>query len=207
MKPKKPKKRVTKKKPVMKKKPVKRKPVKNGLTIMQEKFCQEYIDTGNATESYRRVYSTSRMKDTTVNRNAKTLLDHSKISARIIELKEKLQRTYDIPRERLLYEMEAIVNAKITDYVEFDGKKVTFKSFDKLTDQQVRAIESIKQNEKGEIELKLQGKSWSTDRIAKILGLEAPKKIDHTSKGEKIDTGKVIILPTNGRDDHGSETV
>ena len=188
----------TRKKPA--KKRTKRKPQQRGLTLKQEKFCQEYMDTGNATEAYRRVYSTSRMKSTTVNRNAKALLDHSKISARIENLRVKLMRTFDIPREKVLYVLEAIHDAKITEYVEFDGHTVRFKPFKKLTDQQIRAVESIKQNEKGEIELKLHGKSWTTDRIMKMLGYEAPKKVDHTSGGEKIKGTGVIILPSNDRD-------
>jgi len=155
-----------------------RKPSSVKLTLKQEKFCQEYINTGNATEAYRRVYSTSNMKDTTINRKAKELIDNGKVSARLVRLKEKLQKTYDIPREKLLYELEAITNARITDYLEFDGTTVKFKSFDKLTDQQIAAIDGIKQNEKGEIELKLHGKSWTTDRIMKMLGYEAPKKLN-----------------------------
>ncbi len=168
----------TQKKPA--KKRTKRKPQQRGLTLKQEKFCQEYMDTGNATEAYRRVYSTERMKAATVNRCAKQMMDHPKISARIENLRAKLMRTFDIPREKVLYVLEAIIDSKITDYVEFDGHAVRFKSFDKLTDQQIRAIESIKQNEKGEIELKLQGKSWTTERISKLLGLDSPQKSELT---------------------------
>ena len=173
---------------------------KNGLTIKQEKFCNVYMETGNASEAYRQSYSCGNMKPETINRRAKDMTEHSKIEARLLLLKEKLQEVSNVKKERLLYELEAITTSKITDYVEFDGFKVRFKSFDALTDQQVRAIESIKQNEKGEIELKLHGKSWSTDRIAKLLGFEAPKKIDHTSKGDKLETDRIIILPANNRD-------
>ena len=53
------------------------------LTVKQEKFCQSYIETGNASEAYRQAYSASKMKPETVNRTAKELLDHPKITARI----------------------------------------------------------------------------------------------------------------------------
>lgn len=191
-----PKKRAPKKKP-------RKAPAQSNLTPKQERFCQVYLDTGNASEAYRQAYNTSKMKSESINRKAKELTDHVKVSARIQNLREEYQRTFDIPRERLLYEMEAIVNAKITDYVEFDGTSVKFKSFVKLNDQQIRAIESIKQNEKGEIELKLHGKSWSTERIAKLLGLDAPKKTDITTGGDKLTEHKVIILPSNGRETDG----
>lgn len=57
-----------------------------GLTPKQEAFCLAYIETGNATEAYRRSYDVSNMKDTTVNRCAKQCMDNSKIAARISEL-------------------------------------------------------------------------------------------------------------------------
>jgi phage terminase small subunit len=57
------------------------------MTPKQEAFCQAYIETGNASEAYRRVYSADKMQAATVNRKAKELLDHGKITARVDELK------------------------------------------------------------------------------------------------------------------------
>ena len=181
--------------------PAKReKPLSNGLTPKQEKFCHAFIELGNASEAYRQSYSCDRMKSTTINRNAKGLLDNSKIATRVRQLQDELREVSDIKKERVLYQLEAIMEANIIDYLDFDGKKVTFKPFNKLTKKQLYAIEGIKQNEKGEVELKLHGKSWTTDRINKMLGYEAPKKLDHTTKGDKIDQDKIIVLPANGRD-------
>lgn len=58
------------------------------LTQKQEGFCIAYLETGNATQAYRSVYNTSRMKPETVNRSAKELLDHHKITARLKELRQ-----------------------------------------------------------------------------------------------------------------------
>ncbi|WP_417276125.1 terminase small subunit [Castellaniella sp.] len=57
------------------------------LTQKQEAFCLAYIETGNASEAYRRSYSAGRMKPETVSRTAKELLDHHKITARLEELR------------------------------------------------------------------------------------------------------------------------
>lgn len=57
------------------------------LTPKQEAFVLAYIETGNASEAYRRAYDAARMKDATVNRKAKELLDNGKITARVDELK------------------------------------------------------------------------------------------------------------------------
>jgi phage terminase small subunit len=51
------------------------------LTIKQEEFCLAYIETGNASEAYRRAYSCGRMKAETVKRNAFRLTDNSKIKS------------------------------------------------------------------------------------------------------------------------------
>jgi len=169
------------------------------LTPKQEKFCHVYMETGNASEAYRKSYNCEKMKPESVNRLAKAQLDHIKIASRIQELKEELKEVSTVKKERLLYELEAITTSKITDYVELKNGMLQYKDFDKLTDQQIRAIEGIKYNKYG-IELKLHGKSWSTERIAKLLGYEAPKKLDHTTKGDKIDQDKIIVLPANGRD-------
>ena len=69
----------------------------NKLTPKQEKFCQIYVTTGNASEAYRSSYNASKSKDTTIHRRAKELLDNSKISARIGELQDlPLQSTLQV---------------------------------------------------------------------------------------------------------------
>jgi len=53
------------------------------LTGKQEKFCQGVVSGLNASDAFRTAYDTSKRKPTTVNRGAKTLMDNSKIRARI----------------------------------------------------------------------------------------------------------------------------
>jgi len=72
-----------------------------GLTIKQERFCQVYVESGNASEAYRRVYNAGRMKPETVNRKAKELLDHGKITARIAELQAEHREKHDITVETI----------------------------------------------------------------------------------------------------------
>lgn len=75
------------------------------LTQKQESFCLAYIETGNATEAYRRAYGCAKQKPETINRNAKTLIDNSKIIARLEELRaparEKALITYESHLDRL----------------------------------------------------------------------------------------------------------
>jgi phage terminase small subunit len=58
------------------------------LTSKQEAFCLAYIETGNASEAYRRAYNAAKMKPETVNRNAKALIDNNKIATRLSEIRK-----------------------------------------------------------------------------------------------------------------------
>lgn len=75
------------------------------LTGKQEAFCLAYIETGNASEAYRRAYSAESMKPATVNRKAKMLMDMGKIRARLTELQseaaEKSKLTLESHLEKL----------------------------------------------------------------------------------------------------------
>ena len=152
------------------------------LTIKQENFVNVYLETGNASEAYRRAYSCSKMKDATINRKAVELMRKGKITARVNELQGELRKSSDIKKEAILEELACIAFSDIRDYVKFDGKNITFKNFDELTDRQARAIESIKKTRHG-IELKLHGKSWTIERISKMLGFDKPEDINLQLEG------------------------
>lgn len=76
------------------------------LTPKQERFCLAYMETGNASEAYRRAYDAGAMKPATVNRTAKELLDNRKISARIEALRAKAAKTTETTVSDLLHELE-----------------------------------------------------------------------------------------------------
>lgn len=163
------------------------------LTIKQENFCNFYVESGNASDAYRRAYDCVKMKDESINRKSFELVNNGKITARVNELKSILQDKSDITKERILTELRAIVFADIRDYVTFDGNSVKFKAFDKLTNEQAKAIESIKQTKDG-VELKLYGKNWSIEKVCKMLGFDAPTKTDLTTNGKDLITEMTFII-------------
>lgn len=57
------------------------------MTPKQEKFCQLYVELGNASEAYRRSYNFGGMSNASVNRKAKELLDNGKIAARLDQIR------------------------------------------------------------------------------------------------------------------------
>lgn len=78
------------------------------LTPKQEKFCQKYIETGNASEAYRQSYDCENMKPESVNRLAKDLLDNIKITSRLNELKGEHAKRHAITVDTLLAELEEV---------------------------------------------------------------------------------------------------
>lgn len=163
------------------------------LTKKQEDFCNYYMETGNASEAYRRSYSCDNMKESTINRQAHELLKNPNITARVKALQDDLKAHSDIKKNEILEELSAIAFSDIRDYIVFNGKKITFKPFDKLTNRQAKAIESLKKGRNG-IELRLHGKSWTIERICKMLGFDSPTQINISELSEEQIDGIVFKL-------------
>ncbi len=97
------------------------------LTPKQEKFVQEYLLSGNATEAYRKAYATGKMKPTTINRNAKANLDNNKISTRIMQLRAAMAKRAEIDQDRLTQEYARIAFADFRQYFDEDGNIIPIK--------------------------------------------------------------------------------
>lgn len=130
--------------------------MKGKLTIKQENFCNYYVETGNASEAYRRAYSCAKMKDESVNRKAIELLNYGKITARVAELQAEQKAKSDITKEEIIGLCVKVIRGElITDGVEDrDGRKSR------------RTI----------------SKTWAIDRICKMLGFDAPTKAEISGK-------------------------
>lgn len=76
------------------------------LTPKQEAFAQAYVETGNASEAYRRAYDAENMKPTTIMVKACNTLAMDKIRARVGVLQgealERHEMTVDVIAELLM---------------------------------------------------------------------------------------------------------
>lgn len=77
------------------------------LTTKQERFAQAYVETGNASEAYRRAYDAENMKDTAVHVNASKLLKNTKVALRLDELQRRAQKRHDITIDTLTEMLKA----------------------------------------------------------------------------------------------------
>jgi phage terminase small subunit len=77
------------------------------LTAKQEAFCLAYVETGNASEAYRRAYDVGDdTKPETVWRKASALATDGKVSARVAELKAQAAQRLFVTIESLTTELD-----------------------------------------------------------------------------------------------------
>lgn len=147
------------------------------LSVKQEKFCNYYIECGNASEAYRRAYSCSNMKDESINVKAVELLNNGKITVRVKELQEELKRKSDITKEGVLNMLKSFMYADIRNFLTIKNGNVIFKDSEDWTDEMAMQVESVKQGKDG-IEIKLNGRTWTIQRICKMLGFDSPQDMN-----------------------------
>lgn len=83
----------------------------NKLTLKQETFCLAYMETGNASEAYRRSYSAEKMKPATINRKANDLISDGKITARLDELRKPAIERAQVTLEGHLNDLKSLRDA------------------------------------------------------------------------------------------------
>jgi len=75
------------------------------LTAKQNLFVLAYIETGNASEAYRRSYNTANMLPATVNKKAKFELDKGHIRASVEVVRAEHRRRHEVTVDTLTAEL------------------------------------------------------------------------------------------------------
>lgn len=171
------------------------------LTIKQENFCNYYIESGNASDAYRRAYLCEKMRDKQVWEESCKLLSNPNVAQRVKELQEEQKNKSDITKERILQELSGIAFSSIAS---MHNTWIGRKEFDELSDKEKSAIKSIstkilKKNigtsdapeivDVEYVKIELYDKIKAIERICKMLGFDEPTKVDLKSMLFDIDTG------------------
>ena len=133
------------------------------LTPKQSKFAEEYVNTGNASEAYRRAYDVAKTTSNEVIAvKASELLKNGNISVRVKELQIKVAKEFQITRKEVA-----------------DGYFKMIKSWEYLMD--LAAKENLTKEQKAKFYLlkeMVKGSDYrgAYDSIAKMFGLNAPDK-------------------------------
>lgn len=78
----------------------------HNITPKQEAFCLAFVETGNASEAYRRAYDAENMKPESINRKAKELIDNGKIAARLAVLREVHVERHNLTVDDLIAQLD-----------------------------------------------------------------------------------------------------
>ena len=133
------------------------------LTPKQRKFAEEYVNTGNASEAYRRAYNVAKTTSNEVIAvEGSRLLTDPNISLRVQELKTKEAEAFQITRKEVA-----------------EGYFKMIKSWEYLMD--LAAKENLTKEQKAKFYLlkeMVKGSDYrgAYDSIAKMFGLNAPDK-------------------------------
>lgn len=84
------------------------------LTIKQEAFARAYVETGNASEAYRRAYNAENTKQEVVAVRACELLAHRKVSVMVKQLKDQAAERHAVTVDSLVKELEEARIAALT---------------------------------------------------------------------------------------------
>ena len=132
------------------------------LTIKQEKFCNKYLECGNASEAYRFAYECSKMSDETVWKRSSELLQNGEVTGRdMVDMK--------------------------TEYGVRQVPSISFQDLKSLPPEKRRLIQSIKIDRSGSPVVELMDKSKAIETINRMLGYNAPEKTANTdTKGNDL---------------------
>ena len=133
------------------------------LTSKQNKFAEEYVNTGNASEAYRRAYDVGKNTSIdTIKVNSSKMLADTNISLTIKELQIKQANKYEITRKEVAEGYFKMI--KSWEYL------MDLASKENLTKEQKSKFYLLKEMVKGS------DYRGAYDSIAKMFGLNAPDK-------------------------------
>ncbi len=153
------------------------------LTPKQEAFCLAYLETGNASEAYRRAYNASKMKPNSINVNASKLLADAKVTLRLKELNESAVSSAVMTRKEVLERLSTFARTDLSDLVEFgayelgqddDGKPIVQAAW-KIRDsvlqdpKKLAAISELSAGRDG-IKIKTHSPLQAIQQLAKLQG-------------------------------------
>lgn len=135
------------------------------LSPQQEKFCNEYLESGNASEAYRRAYPKSlKWKDDSVRSKASKMLSNGNIWTRISELQAKMQEEMQVTREMVA---KPFIRAILSDYSN--------------EEQLEKCIDSVVITPRGKTVTYISKKD-AAEQLRRMFGLDEPEKHEVTGK-------------------------
>jgi phage terminase small subunit len=166
------------------------------LTVKQEKFCQKYVETGNASEAYRQSYDCENSNESTICNEAYLLLQNPDITLRVEELTDLALKRHSITVDKIVVEYAKIAFLDINQIFYPDG---TMRPVNEIEPDARAAIAGIEIEEiydgRGEgrsvigqlKKVKISDKKGALDSLGKYLGMFIDKSELSGPKGGPIE--------------------
>lgn len=178
------------------------------LTAKQEAFSQAYVETGNASEAYRRSYNANNFTENALAVQASKTLNHPKVALRIAALQAKTAQKHEITKDRIVSELAKIAFADIRQAVRW-GRSPTDTTSENaapnglgifpvelvpsevISDEVAAAVSEVSLTQTG-VKIRMYDKKSALVDLAKMLGFMVEKH-EHTGKdGGPIETKQSI---------------
>jgi len=178
------------------------------LTPKQLKFARLISEGKSHADALRGSYNCEKMNPDTIRNKAYKLLQESHISATVDELKRRLDEKHLITREEMILDYMKQRRVDVIDLIshfeEVDGVMIpVWIPLEKWSKDQRRCVKSIKTKPTG-IEIEFFDRLNVDDRIAKMLGWDAPtkheiKNVDEFAELTDEEINKQLELAKMGR--------
>jgi phage terminase small subunit len=181
----------------------------DSLTEKQKAFCREYIYDWNATRAYKAVYPDAK-SDAGARASSSDLLTNPNINDYIEFIQRDLEKLAGISRLMVANEFKKIGFSSIAN---LHNTWIEKKEFEQLTTDQREAIQEIETkvikqrnaelsipghtvyDDVEYVKIRLFDKNKALENLNKMLGYNAPDKVDLTSLGKELQSPTLNFMP------------
>lgn len=163
------------------------------LSIMQNRFCEEYVaNGGTGTKAAEAAgYAASGSAAT-----ASRVLKMQEVAARMEELREEIRTDASITIFALVQELKGIAFSNIMDYLLVGGAGVSPKDIDNLPrhkQQAISELSAIPTEFGSSIKLRLHSKLAAIERLLKMIGADGPAGGSGAPAGNTLEESIFVI--------------
>ncbi len=147
------------------------------LTIKQEKFVLKYFECGNATEAYKHAYDASKMTDKSINESSSKLLNNTKVTSRLQELRDSAQQRTEVTVDKLVQELAKIAFLDVSNYLDISDSRIIIKDLIGIDKSVIASASEVfdKEGMRVGVELKFHDKLGAIEKLMKHLGAYTQK--------------------------------
>ncbi|MCK9382131.1 MAG: terminase small subunit [Sulfuritalea sp.] len=169
---------------------------RQALTQKQELFCLAYIETGNASEAYRKAYNAGRMKTETIHARASELMADGLVTVRIGELRQAVAAKVVATEARVIEELARIGLFDPGQLFAEDGSLLPIRMMPAEVRAAIASIEVEEIDAGGKVigrvkKIKLWDKNSAADKLLRHLG--AYEKDNRQRKGVLADLPREVL--------------